>query len=132
MTCQPQIHGHGAKGNVMEHSADVVREFSRDALLAGGYTAIPRWTFDPEKGVAVHEAAIPIGLMTQLHQLSEDLQLPLSSVLLAAHAKVLSGLSGEDEVATGYVADQGAEPLLCRLSTELDTWRTMLLEVHRV
>ena len=39
------------------------------------------------------------------------MKLPLSSVLLAAHAKVLSALSGEQEVATGYVADR--EPNRC-------------------
>ena len=53
-------------------------------------------------------------------------------MLLAAHAKVLSALSGEQEVATGYVADEGAEPLLCRLSTEVDSWRSLLVDVHRV
>ena len=70
--------------------------------------------------------------MARLQRLSEDLALPLSSVLLTAHAKVLSALSGEQEVATGYVADEGAEPLLCRLSTELDSWRSLLVDVHRV
>ena len=53
-------------------------------------------------------------------------------MLLAAHAKVLAALSGEQEVATGYVAERGAEPLLCRLSTESDSWRSLLLDVHRV
>ena len=43
-----------------------------------------------------------------------------------------SALSGEQEVATGYVAEEGAEPLLCRLSTEFDSWRSLLLDVHRV
>ena len=116
----------------MDHSADVSAEFWRNALLTGGFTPIPRWTLDPVPGVAAHEAAIAGDLLARLHRLSDELQLPLGSVLLAAHAKVLSALCGEEEVATGYVADQGADPLLCRLSTEFDTWRSLLLEVHRV
>jgi non-ribosomal peptide synthetase component F len=129
--CRQKSHGHVAKGNLMEHSADVSAEFWRDVLLAGGFTAIPRWTLDPVKGVVAHEAAIPDDLVAQLHRLSDELQLPLSSVLLAAHAKVLTALSGEHEVATGYVAEGCAEPLLCRLSTEFDSWRSLLLDVHR-
>ena len=34
-------------------------EFWRDVLLAGGFTAIPRWTRDPVPGVAEHEAPHP-------------------------------------------------------------------------
>ncbi len=56
---------------------------------------------------------------------------PLSSVLLAAHAKVLAALSGEREVATGYVGRQGGQPLPCRLTTEPDSWRALLLATHR-
>ncbi|HEU0127956.1 MAG TPA: amino acid adenylation domain-containing protein, partial [Pseudonocardiaceae bacterium] len=60
---------------------------------------------------------------------------PLSSVLLAAHAKVLAALSGEREVVTGYVAVTGGQPgktLPCRLRTESGSWRTLLLDTHRV
>ena len=91
-------------------------DFWRGALLAGGLTSIPRWTLDPVPGIGTHEAAIPDDLVARLQRLSEDLALPLTSVLLTAHAKVLAALSGEQEVATGYVADEGAEPLLCRLT----------------
>lgn len=119
------------KGKLMEHSTDVNAKFWRHALLAGGFAAIPRWTMDPLAGVAAHETAIPDDLVARLHRLADELELPLSSVLLAAHAKVLSALSGEHEVATGYVADKGAEPLLCRLRTQSDSWRGLLLDAHR-
>src|ERR671914_253380 len=76
------------KGSSMEHSADGDAEFWRDALLAGGFTAIPRWTLDPVTGSEAHEATIPDELVARLHRLSDQLGLPLSSVLLAAHAKV--------------------------------------------
>ena len=59
-------------------------------------------------GVAEHEATIPDDLVAALRRLADELAVPLSSVLLAAHAKVLAALSGEREVATGYVAGAAA------------------------
>src|SRR5262249_10177826 len=56
---------------------------------------------------------------------------PLGTVLLTAHARVLSALSGEGEVSTGYVVTKGRSPLLCRMTTEPRSWRTMLLETRR-
>ena len=83
-------------------------------------------------GVAEHEATIPDDLVAALRRLADELAVPLSSVLLAAHAKVLAALSGEGEVATGYVAGGGGQPLPCRLTTEPDSWRALLLDAHRV
>ncbi|MGW1103822.1 non-ribosomal peptide synthetase [Streptomyces sp. NPDC002540] len=114
----------------MQAQAD--REFWRDVLVAGGSTEIPRWTLNPEKGIGEHEAPIPDDVVAALGRLAEDLAVPLDSVLLAAHSKVLAALSGEHEVATGYVTAEGGRPLLCRLTTEPDSWRTLLLDAHRV
>ncbi|MGW3626148.1 non-ribosomal peptide synthetase [Streptomyces sp. NPDC000880] len=108
------------------------REFWRGVLVAGGFTAIPRWTLNPVTGVAEHEATIPDDVVGVLCRLAEDLAVPLDSVLLAAHAKVLAALFGEHEVATGYVAMEGGQPLPCRLTTEPDSWRTLLLNTHQV
>jgi amino acid adenylation domain-containing protein len=113
-------------------TAEAGREFWRGVLAAGGSTAIPRWTLDPVAGVAEHEATIPDHLVAALRRLADELAVPLSSVLLAAHAKVLAALSGEPEVATGYVALVSGRPLPCRLTTETDSWRTLLLDTHRV
>jgi amino acid adenylation domain-containing protein len=107
------------------------REFWRSALVAGGFTAIPRWTLDPTPGTAEHEAKISDDLVATLRRLAEELTVSFSSLLLAAHAKVLASLSGEREVATGYVGLQGGQPLLCRLTTESDSWRTLLLASHQ-
>src|SRR5206468_8804366 len=71
------------------------REFWRRALLAGAFTALPRWTCQPMAGVGEHEARIPDELVTALRRLANELAVPLSSVLLTAHAKVLAALSGE-------------------------------------
>jgi len=116
----------------LDRAAD--REFWRGVLGAGGFTAIPRWRLDPAKGsagIVEHEAKIPDDLIATLRQLAAKLDITVSSVLLAAHAKVLAALSGEREVATGYVAQQGSPPLLCRLTTEPDSWRMLLLTTHR-
>src|SRR5947209_1485410 len=118
----------------MEMRMDGGREFWRGVLVAGGFTAIPRWTCNPVTDVVEHEPTIPDGLVAALRRLADELAVPLGSVLLAAHAKVLAALSGEHEVATGYVAVQGDQPaqtLPCRLTTQPDSWRTLLLDTHR-
>src|SRR6266581_2444619 len=110
--------------------ADRGREFWRGVLLAGGSTVLPRWTLNPVPGVHEHEATIPDELVAALRRLANELAVPLSSVLLTAHAKVLGALSGEREVCTGY-AVEGRSPLLCRMTTEPHSWRAMLLETNR-
>ncbi|MFG2629628.1 amino acid adenylation domain-containing protein [Streptomyces sp. NPDC048473] len=114
----------------MQVQAD--REFWRAVLVAGGFTAIPRWTLNPVTGVGEHEATVPDDVVAALGRLANDLAVPLESVLLAAHAKVLAALSGEHEVTTGYVTVEGGRPLPCRLTTEPDSWRALLLDTHRV
>src|SRR2546426_6121464 len=112
-------------------TAERGREFWRGVLLAGGFTALPRWTLEPVPGVGEHEATIPGELVAALRRLADELAVPLSSVLLTAHAKVLSVLSGEREVSTGYAAVDGSPPLPCRMTTEPHSWRGVLLETHR-
>src|SRR5437762_11090687 len=107
------------------------REFWRGVLLAGGFTALPRWTLEPVPGVGEHEATVPDELVASLRRLADELAVPLSSVLLTAHAKVLGALSGEREVSTGYAAVEGRLPLPCRMTTEPHSWRGLLLEAHR-
>ena len=113
----------------LDRAAD--REFWRGVLLTGGFTAIPRWSVDPATGTAEHEAKIPDDLIATLRRLAAELEITASSVLLAAHAKVLAALSGERDVATGYVGQEGGRPLLCRLTTEPDSWRSLLLTTHQ-
>src|SRR5438445_5622137 len=83
-------------------SAERGREFWRGVLLAGGFTALPRWTLESVPGVGEHEARIPDELVAALRRVANDVEVPFSSVLLAAHAKVLGALSGEREVCAGY------------------------------
>ena len=107
------------------------REFWRGVLADGGFTAIPRWTLHPAPGVARYEAPIPGDLLAALRQRAAEIGVPLSSVLLAAHAKVLAAISGESEVVTGYLAAPRGLPLPCRLGIAPGSWRAVLLETHR-
>ena len=93
-------------------------QYWHDVLLAGGPTSIPRWTRRPVVGVAEHTATIDGGVVVEtLQMLADETAVPRSTVLFAAHVKVLAALSGDREVATGYVA-AGGRPLPCRLSAE--------------
>ncbi|HEX2073807.1 MAG TPA: hypothetical protein VHF92_08490, partial [Geodermatophilus sp.] len=74
--------------------AEAGREFWSGVLEAGGSTAIPRWTLDPVPGVAEHEASIPDDCVAALRRLAKQILVPLHSVLLAGHARVLAALSG--------------------------------------
>jgi len=112
--------------------AETDRDYWRGVLLAGGFTAIPRWTLDPVEGVDEYEVTIADDLVATLRQLADELEISLISIVLAAHAKVLAALTGEQKVTTGYVAVGGAQSLPCRLLAEADSWRTLLLHCHRV
>src|SRR5437870_1889938 len=95
-----------------------------------GFTAVPRWTLKPVPGVGEHEARIPDELVAALRRLANEVAVPLSSVLLAAHAKVLGALSGEREVCTGYTRELGP-PLPLRMTLEPRSWREVLLDTAR-
>jgi hypothetical protein len=108
------------------------RDFWCGMLATGGLTAIPRWTLDPVPGVAEHETTTPGELAAALSRRADELAVPLSSVLLAAHARVLAALSGEQEVTTGYVTRCGGRPLPCRLTTGATSWRALVSDTRAV
>src|SRR5690348_3413579 len=108
------------------------REFWRGVLTAGGCTAVPRWAPEPVAGVAEHEEVLPESAAGSVHRLAGELGVPVSSVLLAAHAKVLAALSGEPEVVTGYAAGAAGGPLPCRLAVVPGSWRELVLSARRV
>jgi amino acid adenylation domain-containing protein len=108
------------------------RAFWRGVLIAGGFSAIPRWTEQPSAGVAECEATLPLSVVAGLRGLVDAWSVPLSTFFLAAHAKVLSALCGEPEIVTGYVPDTGDEALPYRLSTEAVTWQGLTRDARRV
>src|SRR5438067_2631543 len=95
-----------------------------------GFTAVPRWTLKPVPGFGMHDIRIPDELMAASHRLANELAVPLSSVLLTAHAKVLGALSGEREVCTGY-AVQAQPPVSIRMMLGSRSWREVLLNIAR-
>src|SRR2546428_12073547 len=98
------------------------REFWRRALLAGAFTALPRWTCQPMAGVGEHEVRISDELEAALRGLAHELAMPLSPVLLTAHAKVLGALSGDGEVSTGHGAGPRRSPLLFSVTAGSPSW----------
>ncbi|MFI5688073.1 amino acid adenylation domain-containing protein [Streptomyces sp. NPDC051636] len=115
----------------MGASVETDREFWSRVLTAGGLTAVPRWVREPVAGVAEYEAAVPDDVMAAVRKLARQSAVPVSAVLLAAHAKVLAALSGEQDVVTGYVAGVRGGPLPCRLTVPPGSWRTLVSEAHR-
>ncbi|MFK0294900.1 non-ribosomal peptide synthetase, partial [Streptomyces sp. NPDC090442] len=115
----------------MSKSMDDDREYWRQVLTAGGCTAIPRWAPEPQPGIAVHEQPFPEDLVRRLDRWTAAVEVPLNAVLLAAHAKVLAALSGDQEVTTGYLAGDGGPALPCRVSTAPETWYGLVQESAR-
>ncbi|HMB72494.1 MAG TPA: AMP-binding protein, partial [Gammaproteobacteria bacterium] len=112
-------------------AAESSEEFWRRRLLAADAPPLPRWTRDPGAGIGEHLEPISAELAERLSRLADELSVSLCSVLLAAHAKVLSALTGEREVATGYALNNGCAPLPCRLTTEPGPWRALWQEAQR-
>src|SRR5437773_6265111 len=109
----------------MSHPARAGAETRRRRCEVTGFTAVPRWTLNPVPGAGEHKTAIPAELVAALRQLAKELDVPLSSVLLTAHAKVLGTLSGEREVCTGYAAN-ARSPRPLRVTLGPRSWRETL------
>ncbi|MFD3808924.1 amino acid adenylation domain-containing protein [Streptomyces sp. NPDC058611] len=106
-------------------------EFWRSMLTAGGFTTLPGCSRTPSPETAEHEAEIPDDLAAALLRLAHDLGVSFSSVVLSAHLKVLSALSGEGEAGCGYIAVLDGSPLPSHLTTGSSSWRTLLLAAHQ-
>ena len=107
-------------------ATDVHQAFWRELLLAGGSTVLPRWAADPVPGTAEVEVPLSDATLVALRRLADRLAVPLGSVLLAAHGRVLAALTGEPDVVTGYVAGDGGTPLPCRLRVDVGSWRHLV------
>ncbi|GAA2729684.1 amino acid adenylation domain-containing protein [Streptomyces nogalater] len=107
------------------------RDYWSRVLTAGGATAVPRWVTEPVPGAREQETALPEEVTAAVRALVRRSGLPLSAVLLAAHAKVLAALSGERDVVTGYTAGVRGEPLPCRLTVPPGSWRALVTAAER-
>ncbi|MEU3413456.1 amino acid adenylation domain-containing protein [Streptomyces sp. NPDC006658] len=115
----------------METRVEAGREYWSRVLTAGGATTVPRWAPEPVPRWRERETAVPEDVTAAVRALVRRSGLPLSAVLLAAHAKVLAALSGEPEVVTGYTAGVRGEPLPCRLTVPPGSWRALVSAAER-
>ncbi len=83
------------------------RRYWREALADAPAADLPRWGAPGGEGVGsgMLDAALPTALSEDLPQLARAAGVPLRSVLLAAHCRVLAALSGGPEVVTGLVVN---------------------------
>lgn len=112
----------------MGRSPEADQEFWREVLLAGGSSELPSWSSDPDLAVVETEVDLSEDLVSRLRELTGELAVSLSSVLLAGHARVLTALCGQPEVVVGYVARGATSPMPCRLDTSCRSWRELLAE----
>ena len=115
----------------MRARVDADREFWSRVLTAGGSTSVPRWVREPVPGTAEHETAVPDEIGKALRGLAERCGAPAGALLLAAHAKVLAALSGEQDVVTGLAAGARGEPLPCRVTVPTGSWRDLVSAARR-
>ncbi|MCX5193513.1 amino acid adenylation domain-containing protein [Streptomyces sp. NBC_00249] len=81
------------------------RTFWAQLLEDSTFTELPRTRQAGEADlfpVVFHEAEFPRGLSDRIVALANQLSVPVKNVLMAAHAKVLSLVSGDRDVMTGY------------------------------
>jgi hypothetical protein len=79
------------------------RDFWERAIQGAAPDTLPRWPASP--GPAAHNPRFPLPdeIDRGLQALARSVGVPLRSVLLAAHARLLSVLTGQTEVVTGVV-----------------------------
>ncbi len=88
-------------------TSDRSRAFWQENLAESSVSTVPRLPLpevdDNLPETAVHQTIIPAEQVSQLNQVAQRAGVPLKSVLLAAHLKVLSFVCGQNEVVSGLV-----------------------------
>ena len=124
------------------------RAFWTRQLSGVSATRLPRWrrdqAVDARRRFGQHSVAIAGDISRRLQDLARQLGVPVKSVLLAAHLKVLSTWTGRREVLTGMIANGRPEAAgsertlglflntvpLC-LSLEPATWIDLVRRAHQ-
>ncbi|MFI9615835.1 amino acid adenylation domain-containing protein [Streptomyces sp. NPDC052023] len=99
--------------------------------VEGGFTTVPRWVRSPVPGTAEHTTPVPGTVAADLHRRAGELGVPLTTLLLAAHAKVLALLSGDPHVRTGYLPPDAGGTSTLDLTVGPGPWRQLVSEVRR-
>ncbi|MFC4590805.1 amino acid adenylation domain-containing protein [Sphaerisporangium corydalis] len=121
------------------------KEFWAAQVAGAPDTRIPRTADHQAEGVrAVDVLAVPVeaGVLEGLRGVARSLRVPLRTVLLAAHVRVLALLTGRAEVMTGLVAhgrpeSESGEEVLglflntvpLRVATDTPTWAALVRRV---
>jgi surfactin synthase thioesterase subunit len=124
------------------------RAFWAGVLDGGERTELPRTRAGTEPAVVpvvFHEVELPAGLSDRIIALADRLAVPVKDVLLAAHVKVLSLVSGAEDVITGYEHSgrpeaEGAtramglflNTLPFRVQVGEGTWEELIRQVYRL
>jgi amino acid adenylation domain-containing protein/thioester reductase-like protein len=87
---------------------DAQERYWTEKLSDSTLTMLPRWSAANHRNsvqqVGVYEVPLSIEVSQGLLQLAKSLKVSLKSVLLAAHMRVLSLLSGQSDIVTGLVS----------------------------
>ena len=115
---------------VVSQNVGAVTSVSREywlAVLDGlAPTRVPRWSEESDEGIDTIERVVPDDLHDALERLALRQAVPLGTLVLTAHVKVLTVLSGERQVTFGYVAVPGRVPVPCRVAVPDGAWRDLL------
>ncbi len=88
-------------------TSDVARAFWQENLAESSVSTVPRLPLpnvgDALPETAVHQTIISAEQVAKLNQIAHQAGVPLKSVLLAAHLKILGFVCGQDEVLSGLV-----------------------------
>ncbi len=70
---------------------------------------LPRWqrdeTVDPARRFGQHRVTVPTAVSARLREVAREIGVPVKSVLLAAHFKVLSAWTGQRQIVTGLISN---------------------------
>ncbi|MEU6180798.1 non-ribosomal peptide synthetase [Streptomyces coeruleorubidus] len=115
----------------MAATATGARVPGSDSRAEGGFTAVPRWAKEPVPGTGEHVRTLPGDVAAALRGRARELGVPLTAILLAAHAKVLALLSGDPEVRSACLLPGRAGPVPFELTVGPGTWRRLVLQARR-
>lgn len=118
------------------------RQFWQQQLTSIPFTRIPRWPKEAATGIEKCDIVLDSQLSQELKKLAVKLGVPLKTVLLAIHVRILSLYSGEDEIVTGLVSNgrpevEGGDRVLglflntvpLRVKLPLGNWIDLVREV---
>ena len=89
-------------------ASNEARQFWAKYLSDSEITLLPRWPLAPsanQPALRLHDVPIPPDVALGLQRLARTAAVPLKSVLLAAHLRVLALLSGQHDLLTGLIAN---------------------------